>query len=103
MTKISLTATLTAADGKAGELEAALHNLITAADEEPGLEVYSVSQSQDDPNVFVFFELYADADALAIHGKGEAMAAAMGSMGGLLAGRPVVTLMNPLAAKGLDF
>jgi hypothetical protein len=30
------------------------------------------------------------------------MKAAMGAMGGLLAGRPEVTLMDPVSAKGLD-
>ncbi len=103
MSKITLTATLTAAEGKADELEAALVALIAAADEEPGLEVYSASKSKDDPNVFVFFEVYRDAEALEVHGKGDGMKAAMGAMGGLLAGRPDVKLMDPVAAKGLEF
>ncbi len=102
MSKISLTAKLTAAEGKAAELEAALHAMIVAAEEEPGLEVYSVHKSDEDENVFVFFELYTDADALAIHGKGDGMKAAMGALGGLLGGRPEITMMKPVVAKGLD-
>ncbi len=102
MTKLSLIAKLTAAEGKIDELKAALGALIEASDEEPELEVYSAHQSQDDPNVFYFFELYTSADSLTTHGKGDRMKAAMGAMGGLLAGRPEVTLLDPVVAKGLD-
>ncbi len=102
MSKIALSATLTAAEGKGDDLEAALHTLVAAADEEPGLEIYTVARSQDDPNIFIFYELYTDADALAAHGKGDKMKAAMGSMGGLLAGRPETSLLDPVAGKGVD-
>ena len=70
MTKISLTAKLTAAEGKADELREALVALVAAGESEPGLEVYSVHGSPDDASVFTFFELYADEEALAVHGKG---------------------------------
>ena len=102
MTKISLTAKLTAAEGKADELREALVALVAAGESEPGLEVYSVHGSPDDASVFTFFELYADEEALAVHGKGDEMKAAMGALGGLLAGRPEITMLSPIAAKGLD-
>ncbi len=103
MSKISIIAKLVAKEDKAGELEAALGSLIAAADEEPGLEVYSVSRDSENANTFYFFELYSDAEALKTHGKGDAMKAAMGALGGLLAGRPEIHRMAPIAAKGLDF
>ena len=102
MSKISVIAKLTAAEGKSGELEAALAELIAAADEEPGLEVYSVHAAADEPGVYYFFELYADDAAKAVHGKGDRMRAAMGGLGTCLAGRPEVIAMTPVAAKGLD-
>lgn len=102
MSKISLIAKLTAADGKADELEAALRGVIAAADEEAGLEVYSAHAAHDDPGVYYFFELYQDQGAVDVHGKGDGMRAAMGAFGGLLAGRPEITRMTPVAAKGLD-
>ena len=102
MAKISLMATLTAADGKEDELKDALVALIAAADEEPGLEIYSVHASRDEPAVFRFFELYADSDALKVHGKGERMAAAMTTLGSLLAGPPEILRLTPFAAKGID-
>ena len=102
MSKISLIAKLTAAEGKAQELETALRGVIDAAEEEAGLEVYSAHRAVDEPGVYYFFELYRDQEAKDVHGKGERMRAAMGAFGGLLAGRPEITMMTPVAAKGLD-
>jgi len=102
MSKISAIATLTAAEGKVDELTAGLEALIEAADEEAGLEIYSLHKDPQDPNTLYFFELYTDAEALTVHGKGEKMRAAMGALAGLLAGRPDVKSLVPIAAKGLD-
>ena len=101
MSKISLIAKLTAAEGKADELQAALSAMIAAADEEPGLEIYSVHADTADANVFYFFELYADQGALDVHGKGDGMKTTMGALKGLLGGRPEVTMLSPVAAKGM--
>ena len=76
MSKISLIAKLTAADGKADELEAVLAEVIAAADEEPGLEIYSAHQDTGNEGVYYFFEMYSDDDAFAVHGKGDGMKAA---------------------------
>lgn len=100
MSRISLIAKLTAAEGKSDELQAALKAMIPEADEESGLEVYSVSADNDHDGVFYFFEVYRDQEAIDVHGKGERMRAAMGSLSGLLGGRPEVTMMTPVAAKG---
>jgi quinol monooxygenase YgiN len=102
MSKISLIAKLTAAEGKVDELRAALDALIPEADEEEGLEVYSVHADNANDGVFYFFEMYRDQAALDVHGKGERMKAAMGALGGLLGGRPEVTMLTPVAAKGLS-
>jgi quinol monooxygenase YgiN len=102
MSKISLIAKLTAVDGKADALEDALRGVIAAAAEEEGLEVYSAHRADDEPGVYYFFELYRDQDAKDVHGRGEQMRTAMGAFAGLLAGRPELTMMTPVAAKGLD-
>lgn len=102
MSKISLLAKLTAAEGKGEELEAAAGPLIAAAEEEPGLEVYSFHKDTSNENVYYFFELYTDAAALEVHGKGDGMKAAMAALGGCLAGRPEISMLSPVAAKGLD-
>lgn len=102
MSKISIIAKLTAAEGSADGLEQALQALIEASAEEDGLEVYSVHAATDEPNVYYFFELYRNDDAVKIHGRGDGMKAAMAAVGGFLAGRPEVTRMTPITAKGLD-
>lgn len=102
MSKISLIAKLTAVDGKADELEAAMRTVIEAAEEEEGLEVYSAHRVDGEPGCFYFFEIYRDQAAWDVHGKGDRMREAMGGFAGLLAGRPELTVMAPVAAKGLD-
>ncbi|MGB1727713.1 MAG: putative quinol monooxygenase [Ilumatobacteraceae bacterium] len=101
MAKISLIAKLPCNEGMNDEFEAALANLIEASNEEAGLEIYSAHRANDS-NDYYFFELYADDDALAVHGKGATMKSAMGALGPFLAGRPEVTLMTPVVAKGLE-
>lgn len=100
MSKISLIAKLPVAEGKNEEFEAALAELITASNEEAGLEIYSAHKG-DDGNYW-FFELYSDAAALEVHGKGDAMKSAMRALGAFLAGAPDVQRLTPVAAKGMD-
>jgi quinol monooxygenase YgiN len=102
MSKISVIAKLTAVEGKTDELEVALRNVVAAAAEEDGLEIYSAHAANDEPGVYYFFELYRDDEAKNVHGKGERMREAMGGFGGLLAGRPEITMMTPVVAKGID-
>ena len=102
MSKITVIAKLTAVDGKGPELETALDELCVAAQEETGLEIYSAHRDTADANVYWFFEMYTGDDAWAAHGKGDAMKAAMGAFGSLLAGRPELHMLTPVAAKGLD-
>ena len=102
MSKISLIAKLTAAEGKSAELEDALKGVIAASAEEDGLEIYSAHAASDEPGVYYFFELYRDGDALGIHGKGDGMRAAMAAFAGCLGARPEITMMTPVTAKGFD-
>jgi quinol monooxygenase YgiN len=102
MSKIALIAKLTAAEGKAEELESALANMVAAADSEAGLEIYSVHADMSQPGIYWFYELYADQGALDVHGKGDEMKAAMGALGGLLGGRPEVMKLAPVVAKGIS-
>lgn len=101
MSRIALTATLTAADGEHAELESALRDLVEAADEEDGLEVYSIFRTVEEPARYQVVEIYRDQAALDAHGRGDRMRAAMSAVGGLLGGRPVITMLEPIASKGL--
>jgi len=101
MSKISLLAKLTINEGTNEEFEAALAGLIEASNEEAGLEIYSAHKADD--TTYWFFEVYTDGDALAVHGKGEAMRPAMKGLGGFLAGAPEITMLSPVVAKGIEF
>ena len=75
--------------------------LLSTCQLKDGLEVYSAHAVDEEPGTYYFFEIYRDADAFAAHGKGDGMRAAMVAFGGLLAGRPEITMLTPVAAKGL--
>ena len=67
-----------------------------------GAKWFDQESANSTTSAFGRSESEAGDDALAGHGKGAGMKAAMGAVGGLLAGRPEVIMMSPVAAKGLD-
>ncbi len=97
---IVLIASLEPAPGKGAELDSAVRRLVDAAAEEPGLAVYAAHS--DESGGIWFYEVYDDDAALAGHGKGPGMAAALAELGPLLAARPDIRKLSPIAAKGLD-
>jgi quinol monooxygenase YgiN len=84
MGKIALFGTMTAHEGKGDELAAAFAGLFEQVEREPGTEVYVLHRSQDDPNVFFFYELFTDADALEAHRDSDAMRAVGPVLGALV-------------------
>ena len=102
MAQVSVIAKLTAVEGKADDLKAAIADLVVQVQEgEPGTLVYTAAQDADDPNVFWFYEFYGSPDAAAAHSAGAALAEAGNRMRSLLAGRPEVHRLSPVAGKGL--
>lgn len=96
---IGIVAKLKVQDGKAAEFEAAAIEMIAAVKKhEAGKAlVYSLHRAQDDPTTFVFYELYADADAVAAHSTTDHMKAFGGKIGALLAGAPQVDRLDHIA------
>ena len=66
---------------------------------EPGTLTYMLYRSTADPNEFVFYEVYEDHAALAAHGSSEPMQQFFAAVGGLLDGRPEITLHEELGGK----
>lgn len=65
---ISLTVVLEVREGHLDQfLTAITANADRSFHDEPGCLRFDVSQSADDPHKFVFYELYADMDALGEH------------------------------------
>jgi quinol monooxygenase YgiN len=102
MTQVAVIAKLTAVDGKAEQLSSVIADLVVRVQEdEPNTLVYAAAQDTADPNVFWFYEFYASPEEATIHAAGEPLAEAATRMRGLLAGRPEVHRLMPIAAKGL--
>jgi quinol monooxygenase YgiN len=100
MSKVAMIGTLTCQDGKAEEMEAVLTQMVEAAGEEPGTEIYSYHRGEG--NTYWFFALMSDQDAMQGHGQTEAMQAAMASFGPLMAEPPQMSPATPIAALGFD-
>ena len=96
---LAVVAKLTVQEGKAEEFKAAGAEMVAAvkANESGRTLQYTLTQSQKVANEFYFMEMYADADALAEHGKTPHMAAFGGKIGGLLTGRPEITRLDIVA------
>src|SRR5437016_13801818 len=102
MAQMAAVAKLTAAEGKGDELATVIADLVAAVrDSEPGTLVYAAARDSNESDVFWFYELYDSAESAAAHSSGSALADAGGRMRGLVAGRPAVHRLAPVAAKGL--
>jgi (4S)-4-hydroxy-5-phosphonooxypentane-2,3-dione isomerase len=100
MAKVSMLAKLRTKEGKGDQLIAAFDSIFQAVEKEPGTEIYAMNRSKDDPDVFWFYELYADTGALGAHGGSAAMGAAAKVFGPLIAETELI-LGEPVRAKGL--
>jgi quinol monooxygenase YgiN len=101
MSKVSMLAKLKTHKGKGDELIAAFATIFDQVDKEPGTEIYALNRAKDDPDVFWFYELYTDLDALGTHGSSDVMATAASAFGPLIAESELI-LGEPVQAKGVD-
>jgi quinol monooxygenase YgiN len=99
---LNIIAKLTVQEGKEDEFKAAGAEMVAAvkANEAGRTLMYTLGQNQKAPTEFFFIECYADADAVADHGKTPHMAAFGAKIGGLLAGRPEITRLDAIATVG---
>ncbi|HZN13053.1 MAG TPA: putative quinol monooxygenase [Acidimicrobiales bacterium] len=100
--KFAAIAKLTAVEGQRDALVKVMDQLVEAAADEPGTEVYVLHVDNNDPNAIWFYELYPDAEANAVHSKSDTMAAVIGQLGGLVAGAPEIHFMTPHSGTGID-
>ncbi|MDE3095986.1 MAG: antibiotic biosynthesis monooxygenase [Chloroflexota bacterium] len=96
---IAVIAKLTVQDGKGDEFSAAGAEMVAAVSQhEAGRTLqYTLARSQKAPNEFYFIEAYADADAMGDHSKTPHMAAFGAKIAALLAGRPEIIRLDPVA------
>ena len=101
MSKIAVLAKITTAEGKRDEVVAIFAGHVAAVDAEPGTEVYALHTSPADEVTIWFYEIYTDKACLDAHSGSDAMKALNPKLKGLLAGRPEITVLTPVVAKGL--
>ena len=98
--KMTMVGSFECQEGKCDAMDHALSDMVEAAQDEPGCEIYSYHRGEG--NTYWFFALMTDADSMQKHGQSEAMKAAMSSFMPLLASPPKMSPATPIAALGLD-
>lgn len=94
---IVVTATLRAQPGKEAELEAVLRRLVEHTQGEEGTLAYALHRSAEDPAVYLFYERYADQEALQRHSSSDGFRALGRELAPFLAERPQITRYELLA------
>ena len=102
MSKLAVLAKLTCKEGSRDAAVEILTAQVAAVADESGTEIYALHVDNKDANTIWFYEMYVDADALAFHGQTEAMKALGPKLAPHMAGRPELTMLSPVAAKGLS-
>ena len=97
---VAVIAKIPAAPGKGDEVAAVFQQLVSAVESEEGTLTYVMHRVPDEPDTIIFYEQYTDDAALAAHSGSDAMKAAFPKLAGLLAGRPEITKLTPIAGKG---
>lgn len=102
MSKVVVIAKITAVEGKRDELLAAMGPMMAHVEaNEPDTLTYIVNEDMGDANVLWMYEEYASHEALAAHGGSDAMKELGMALRPLGAGRPEITVLNPVSGKGL--
>ena len=97
---VTVIAKLKVQAGQEGAFESAAKELLAHVKEnEPGTLKYILHRSTADPTEYVYYELYTDQGALGAHGASDPMRKFFGAVGGLLAGRPEITLYAEVDGK----
>lgn len=85
---------------KTDTFEAEARKMIAHVKEnEPGTLTYTLHKSTADAGAYLFYEVYQDQGAFAVHGGSPAMQAFFGAMAGVLDGRPELTMYETVMAK----
>lgn len=102
MSKVCVIAKITANEGMRSDMVVAMGSMIDHVEaNEPGTIRYILMEDAGDENVVWFYEEYADGDALGAHSTSDAMKALGGALRDFAAGRPEITVLNPVRGKGL--
>ena len=101
MTKVAIFARIPLKPGTREEAAKGLQACIDNAHTEAGTLLYILHEDPNDPDAVFFYDLYADSDALTVHGSSDGMKV----MGSVLKqygdGRAEMRFLTPISGKGL--
>ena len=101
MTKVAIFARIPLKAGTREQAAKGLQACIDNAHTEAGTLLYILHEDPNDPDALFFYDLYADSDALTVHGASPGMKV----MGSVLkefgAGRADMRFLTPISGKGL--
>jgi quinol monooxygenase YgiN len=86
---------------RADDVAAALAEFPRMVEGEPGTLVFAAHRAAHEPDTFLFYEVYADEDALRAHQAGAMVQQFGARIGDALAGPPEITYATKLGAKGV--
>lgn len=101
MARVIIVVRLQAKPGRGDEVARVLSELPALVESEVGTEVFAAHRAVDDPDTFLFYEVYADDDALRTHQAGAMVKEFGARLGDAIAGPPEITYATLLGAKGL--
>ena len=100
MSKVSYVVKMRAQPGKRDDLLAGLADLVKEIADEEGTELYIFHADDNDPDAVWSYEIFRDADAVAIHQANQGVAAFGDTLGPLLDGAPEPIRLRPVVGKG---
>jgi len=93
-------AKIKAKSGEEDKMEKAFLDIMPKVEQEEGTLVYTLHRSQKDPTVFLFYEKYADKDALKHHSSTPYFQELFGVLAPLLDGNPEIEMYDEV--KGIN-
>src|SRR3954453_5835152 len=96
MSRVIVVATFEVQEGKAGEAEETLRDLIAGSHAEAGCLNYALHRDNNDGNVFVMVEVWTSQVALAAHFQQPYVKALGAKAADLLASPPVIRFCSPI-------
>ncbi len=91
-------AKLKARSGEASKMADALRAMVSKVEKEEGTLVYTLHQAQNDPTQFLFYEKYADGEALKAHSSTPYFKELFGTLKPLLNGAPEIEMYTEIAS-----
>ena len=91
-------AKLKARSGEASKMADALRAMVSKVEKEEGTLVYTLHQAQNDPTQFLFYEKYADGEALKAHSSTPYFKELFGTLKPLLDGAPEIEMYTEIAS-----